>query len=60
VRSDEASEPHGRGERELDDFLPTTRFQPTLVFSPAATELLFSSNQSGQFNAWRRPCRARR
>lgn len=37
---------------DLDAFLPATRFQPTLAFSPAATELLFSSNRSGQFNVW--------
>jgi dipeptidyl aminopeptidase/acylaminoacyl peptidase len=37
---------------DLGPFLPRTRFQPTLAFSPAATELFFSSNSSGQFNVW--------
>jgi dipeptidyl aminopeptidase/acylaminoacyl peptidase len=36
-----------------EQFAAVRRYQPTLSFSPDGSELVYSTNVSGQFNAWR-------
>lgn len=44
-----------RGKPSFEQFAAARRYQPTLSFSPDGADIVYSTNISGQFNAWRQP-----
>ncbi len=44
-----------RAHAPFSQYAATRRYQPTLALTPDGTEVVYSTNVSGQFNLWRQP-----